>query len=477
MYQQTIEIALDTWTGQLYEASQLLSLSESDFTAMRREAMANRNARKKEDTSPRWVCLICKRPLFISRYIMERGNRWFVHDGGAPDCPWSEGRRLSPDVRRALIYRGQQEGPEHRRLKEFIASWLERDPAVTDVKRDRVTFGQVLKGEWKRPDVQCCRAPNRIVFEIQLSYTFLSEVIKRDDFYREEGTFIVWVFRSFDLRRSTVRDEAFFNKRNLFVLDEEAIAETLQSQRLVFGCYFQRPTVTKNGVEDIWERKTVTLDDIAFPVPSYRPFYFDYDKGKLEANAILAGDEQKCESQAWAEGIRRYLVAAIAYYESGYAKPLEQTVLDVTDELHESPHWHRGYEVLMDPEFYGWHRVLPVLLSIKHNRAIGYKNETAFRVLEAGLRQTVRRGHYSFAVMYLWAYRAYKPTVTKSQRDWTRNIANKLRKSVEAGETMYYRDTRFDVAVTALFPELEDKLATPWATATYIPKNGMHPVS
>lgn len=471
MYQQTVQTAIDSATGELYEATRLLKLPEADFTAMRREAMANRNARRKSGDSPRWTCLICGRPLFISRYIMEEGNRWFVHDGSAGDCPWSEGARLSPDMQRALIYRGQQEGAEHRRLKEFIASWLERDSSVSDVKRDQVTFGEVLKGEWKRPDVRCLRGAHRIVFEIQLSYTFLSEVIKRDEYYRNEKTFIVWVFRSIDLRRATVRDEAFFNKRNLFVLDDQAISDTVQANRLTFGCYFQRPTITSNGIEDVWERKSITLNDTAFPVPSYRPFFFDYDQARSQAQATLIEEERKRVAKIWHEGLERYLTAAMAYYERDYAKAFEGSILDVASALYESPHWHRGFEVFKDPEFYGWHRVLPVLLSIRHNRAIGYHTTlTAFRVLEAGLRQTVRAGGHGFAVMYLWAYQAYKPTVTDSQRGWIRDAARKVEQSIEAGERTYQRHTVFDEAVCALFPELEEKLADPWATENHTPK-------
>ena len=476
MYQQTVQIAIDSASGEPYEAAQLLRLPEAEFTAMRREAMANRNARKKSGATPCWTCLICRRPLFISRYIMDEGNRWFVHDGSAGDCPWSEGARLSPDMQRALIYRGQQEGAEHRRLKEFIASWLERDSSVSDVKRDQVTFGEVLKGEWKRPDVRCLRGVHRIVFEIQLSYTFLSEVIKRDEYYRNEKTFIIWVFRAIDLRRATVRDEAFFNKRNLFVLDDQAIEETVQANRLKLGCYFQRPTITSNGIEDVWERKSVTLDDAAFPVPSYRPFFFDYDQARSQAQATLAEDERKRIAKIWHDGLERYLAAAMAYYEHDYAKALEGPILDAASDLYELPHWHRGFEVFKDQEFYGWHRVLPVLLSIRHNRAIGYHTTlTAFRVLEAGLRQTVRGRQHGFAMMYLWAYQAYKPTVSDSQRGWIRDVTRKMEQSIENGEPTYQRHTAFDEAVCALFPELEEKLADPWGTENQIAKGRRAP--
>ena len=56
----------------------------------------------------------------------------------------------------------------------------------------------------------------KLDFEVRLSYTFLSDVIARDDFYKREGIFSIWVFARFDRNRAAVTDEAFFNRRNLF---------------------------------------------------------------------------------------------------------------------------------------------------------------------------------------------------------------------------------------------------------------------
>ena len=167
-FQQTVELAIDTETDRRIAASELLELPEADFSAMRRQAMAERVARKKGATKARYICAICRIPLWLSRYNHGEGNRWFKHDEASLGCPWFEGNKLSPNQRRALIYRGQQEGEEHRRLKEFIASWLEKEPGAGGVNRELVTHGQILKGEWKRPDVQCVKDGKRIVFEIQL---------------------------------------------------------------------------------------------------------------------------------------------------------------------------------------------------------------------------------------------------------------------------------------------------------------------
>lgn len=479
MYQQTVELAIDTETDGRIEASELLAMPESDFSALRRLVMVERNARKRgESTKARLLCANCKAPLWLSRYRSEAGNRWFVHDGPSLDCPWYEGNRLSPDLRRALIYRGQQEGARHRSLKEFIASWLEKEPGVSRVDRELVTHGQVLKGEWKRPDVQCVKDGKRIVFEIQLSYTFLSDVIKRDEFYQAEGIFIIWVFDVLDLRRATVRDEAFFNRRNVFVLDKEAMQESTQRGRLTFSGTFQRPVLNGEVVEDEWQSKFISLDDVQFPEPSYRPYFFDYGKERQTLEEALA--ERKCREkeeqlqraiqrreEEYAEfcGLAQlYLKAAVRYYDSDYAAGLKQPVLEAAEGLERHQLWHRGFEVLSYDGFYGWHRVLPVLLSLKHDRPIGYKYQSAFQVLEAGLRQTTEDDLHGMSVLYLWACKVFKPTLTDKQRSWVKAQAEKVKRSIEAGEATYLRTEGYDEAVSLLFPELEDKLCSTFAT-------------
>jgi len=482
MYQQTIQLAIDTEMDRQYAASELRSLAEKEFSDLRRAAMANRVARQKVNAQPRFICAICRKPLYLSRYIREEGNRWFVHDGASPECPWYEGNKLTPDMRRALIYRGEQEGPHHRRIKEFLTTWLEKEPGVSDVNPEQVTHGQILKGEWKRPDVQCVKGDKRIVFEIQLSYTFLSDVIKRDEFYRQEEIFIIWVFNEIDLRRAVVRDEVFFNRRNLFVIDAASIKETESRGRLTFRGHFHKPVLVGDGIEDEWDSCLITLDEIEFPTPSYRPFFYDYDVARRELEATHAENKQKAlqakreaeiqyrenrrrqERASFEADVTRYLSAAVAFYDSDYAPHLRQPLLDAVEVLEEHSLWLWGYKALTDTGFYGWHCVLPVLLSIKYNRAVGYKVDSAYRVLEAGLRQTTEGKLQGFTVLYLWACKIYKPTLNDKQRKWVKEQAEKVKRSVEAEEKTFFRFTAYDDAISLLFPELESKLLTPYAT-------------
>ena len=131
---------------------------------------------------------------------------------------------------------------------------------MSEVSQVQTTFSKVLKGEWRRPDVTCRYRGLPLVFEVQLSHTFLSDVIARDDFYKREGMFIIWVFARFDRNRA-VTDEAFFNRRNLFVLDAQAREQSSERAVLTFNGYRQRPQFIDDQAHDVWEAAFVSLEE------------------------------------------------------------------------------------------------------------------------------------------------------------------------------------------------------------------------
>lgn len=466
--QQTVKLAIDCATQELIASEALLALSEVEFTALRRAAMTARGVRRQGGHAECFVCAICRHPLYLSRRMSGVQNRWFVHDGKSEDCPWYEGNRLTREQTKALIYRGQQEGAPHRAMKQFIATWLAKDPLVSDICQEQTTFGAVLQGEWRRPDVKCSYRGTPLVFEIQLSYTYLSDVIARDEFYRREGIFIIWVFAKFELNRAVVTDEAFFNRRNLFVLDQEAMQQTAERQSLTFSGVRQVPTVVDEHILDTWTSEYVELSDVMFPNDTLRPYFFDYDAElkKIRSAQIEAWQEQ--QKKAWSQTTQAYLDAAVRYYDSAYADNLQAPLLTVVDELSENTFWHRGFECLADEGFYGYHAVLPVLLSIRMNRSVGYnKTFSVFQVMEAGLR-TGRHGigQHAYAILYLWAYKRYTPVMTARHRQWLIDYAYKLKTSIQAGDTTYRRYAGYDEAIGLLFPELENDLSSDFGVST-----------
>jgi hypothetical protein len=446
----------------LLPAEALLLLDESEFSALRRSTLVARGERRRGGNFMLFQCAICKQPVYLARYKIESRNRWFVHDGRSENCPWYEGNRLTPDQTKALIYRGQQEGARHQEIKKFLAHWLEADPLVQGTCLEKTTFSEVMRGEWRRPDVKCQYQGKSLVFEIQLSYTFLSDVIARDEFYRREGIFIIWVFAAFDLNRAVVIDEAFFNRRNLFVLDADAISQTIKRGALTFSGFRQVPQLVNEVIVDGWTSGFVELKDISYPSDTLRPYFYDYEfeRKVIEASRIEA--LQVGQMALWADEVQAYIDAALRYYASDYADNLKAELLEHLDKGKHAGNRLLlvGVDALNDSGFYGWHGVLPVLLSIKLGKPIGYSSTLSiFQVIEAGLRTGHRYvGKHAYAILFLWAYKEYRPTVTEKNHKWLREYARKIKDSVDAGEDTYRRFPGYDKAIILLFPEMAKHL-------------------
>jgi hypothetical protein len=361
-----------------------------------------------------------------------------------------------------LIYLGQQEGAKHKELKIFLAQWLEADPLASDINQEQTTFSEVMKGEWRRPDVKCVYQGHRVVFEIQLSYTFLSDVIERDAFYKREGIYIIWVFASFNLNRAVVSDEAFFNRRNLFVIDTDAMRQTAERGVLTFSGYRQTPHLVDDAIADEWTSSFVTLSEVNFPSDTFRPYFFDYDTAKKALETERNEAWRIREYEEWYQELSEYLELALRYFDSNHNEDAKQAMLSKVDELYEWPQWHRGFEVLRDSAFYGGHGVLSVLLSIKLGRPVSYDHTSnVFQVIEPALRAGHRTGRPgAFAILYLWAYKTYRPDVTLKNREWLAKKGREIKASIDKGEAKWQRHTYYDEAIGLLFPELEEHLST-----------------
>jgi hypothetical protein len=79
--------------------------------------------------------------------------------------------------------------------------------------------------------------------------------------------------------------------------------------------------------------------------------------------------------------------------------------------------------------------------------------------MEAGIRSGFRDvGQHAFAVLYLKAYRFYKPKMSSKHRAWLVDKAKEIKKSIDDGNQKFRRFTGYDKAICLLFPELADVL-------------------
>lgn len=169
----------------------------------------------------------------------------------------------------------------------------------TKESKGEVSFAQqemVNKSErdylkWKKPDVTSIFKDKKLVFEIQLATTFLDVICERQHFYKENQSFIIWVFKNFeveaDKQRFTQKDIFYSNNRNAFVLDEEAIRLSNLHNDLFLLCQYQKPIELNEKIIYEWESKYVNLIDLIFDEENYKVYYFDVSQAENEIAEIV----------------------------------------------------------------------------------------------------------------------------------------------------------------------------------------------
>lgn len=117
------------------------------------------------------------------------------------------------------------------------------------------------------------------------------------------------------------------------------------------------------------------------------------------------------------------------------------------------------YPGTADPDMVSGTGIVPRLLSIQHNRGIGYAFNTGYQVLNAVMQSTP--GHQQWHTLYLMAVKAYgleahfTPRQAKRYASWRQSVIDK----VNAGDETHLRPARYDAVLSVLFPEMAPGLA------------------
>ena len=244
----------------------------------------------------RFVCPKCLEMIRISGRGDERGLPCiFTHKNDSPYCLRTKTGLSEEEInRRKYSLIGQSK--RHKQLKQELCDCLTDINSVAlgvqDVEMEKRIYSPLPFFNFRQPDVQIEYKGKKIVFEIQLSTTFLSVISERDTFYRLNGYYIIWVFnfednRKFvDLNNLAMKDIYFANKRNAFIFDEDARLWSKERKQLVLKCNWLEPDLTwhhKNTVEK-FGGEPVTLDMLKYDSESYKPYFEDAEKIYFEAH-------------------------------------------------------------------------------------------------------------------------------------------------------------------------------------------------
>ncbi len=290
-------------SGLIEQASYWLGLSKEKISKLRYNIQTGRV--KKE-------CPFCKSRLIV-KYSRNNKNPFFSHTKIADDrkCHLID-ENMPLEKKRIQQYNYGKESQEHIELKEFIEKYLSIDPLTKNLLVEKIMKGEATPYEWKKPDVSCTYDSTSIVFEVQISNTWLSDIVERDKFYMANKIQILWIFNEFDPKSpdfKTTHSDIFYNNPeiNLFVLDEEAKEYSNEKGKLYFNCWFKEPSINYQSLtlEHTWKNSMVSLSELSFDSNECKPYFKKImdlrDSMKKEIEKIKKERKERIEAErlAW----------------------------------------------------------------------------------------------------------------------------------------------------------------------------------
>lgn len=237
---------------------------------------------------PKFVCKYCGQMVKISGRKTERGiARFFSHLRDSDDCDYKTTTgRTRREINREKFARCN-EGERHKFLKAEIAKYLEKTEGVTDVRTENTVKGNHPILRWRRPDVIANYRGQEVVFELQLSTTFVSVIAERDLFYRLNHKHIIWVSNfdeqgeHVDLTNMMVKDIYYNNRLNIFIFDSDAQRESEKNGELMLKCNWLKPDgdweYPNGNTSDKLGGKFIRISELTFD-HTYKPYYVDAEQ-------------------------------------------------------------------------------------------------------------------------------------------------------------------------------------------------------
>lgn len=317
---RTIDTVIDIEKDEEINADKFFSQPESVIFKIRTELEKAIYLRR-----PMYVCKYCGQMVKISGRKTERGMpRFFSHLRDSDDCDY----KTTTDRTRREINREKfarcNEGERHKFLKAKIAKYLELTNGVTDVRIESTVKGNHPILRWRRPDVIANYRGHEVVFELQLSTTFVSVIAERDLFYRLNKKHIIWISNFdeqeeyVDLTNMMVKDIYYNNRMNIFIFDLDAQRKSEELGELVLKCNWLTPDgnwkYPNGNTSDKLRGEFIKLSDLTFD-DLYKPYYVDAEQAYYAAHPefkikVASVEEQNKEiiaelDKRWEDELRR----------------------------------------------------------------------------------------------------------------------------------------------------------------------------
>jgi hypothetical protein len=254
-----IPAVFDVVSQTYVEAALVLPKLDVDVSLLR-----DRVRKERRNRATRFGCGLCRDPVYVSN---SGGTSHFAHyKDSCPSCAWRAETPLDLDAISAARFGGRQEGELHRRLLLTLQQLCRNAEGFRDVGIPNDTLFGIEGTGHRFPDLAVVHRGRRVVFELQISKTYLPVISDRESFYRRNGIYLIWLFHDFDIwrGRQTERDIVALRGRQAFELSADAIVATLKSGRLMLRAHWQVPQLSEGALSWEWMTKLVAIDDLEF---------------------------------------------------------------------------------------------------------------------------------------------------------------------------------------------------------------------
>lgn len=246
---------------------------------------------------PKFICDSCGHKVYIRACSLGNGAHGytFVHFSKDHPCIWQNKKSLSKKEVLIQAYNGKKESERHIEAKASIKQWLEKDGRFSETYTEKVKKGTGYSRYWRKPDVTTLYYGQPIFFEVQVSPTFDEVIFAREAFYQKERGPLFWIFYDFEPEnaRQMEKDCYYHNKGNVFSIDAESKAATLNSGRLTLTLHWIKSVYdqTTETLSEEWHKELIDIGDLLFDIETCKPFRYDAFRVKKNASEQMASHQ------------------------------------------------------------------------------------------------------------------------------------------------------------------------------------------
>lgn len=281
-------------TGELINTKELLTTDAENIHKMR-----NRLENAFQLNKKYLVCAYCGQNLKLRSDHNKKYQMHFAHIHDSNDCPIKTDCNLNKTEILALKYNGCKESEAHKRIKNSIYEILCADKRFSNPMTETIIKDFAERKKWRKPDIQCEFNNQKIVLELQLSTTFLSVIVERDIFYKNNDIPLIWIFDKFDPAdtRFTDKDIFYNNNCNAFVFDEECYEISKNKNGFYLKVFYCKPTIENEKFIYKWENAIIDFEKLHFK--NCKVYFFDYDHEKRKLKYFNCKNKLFCDLEQY----------------------------------------------------------------------------------------------------------------------------------------------------------------------------------